>query len=589
MYERYVVAAILLAVLALLATERLRYDIVALLGLAALGVAGVLSSQELAAGFGNPALITVATMSIMSRAFQKTALLRRLAYYLGKAGRQPILLVCAGTLLVSILSAFMNNVAAISLAIPIMTGVARRYQLPLSKLMMPLAFGSLVGGTATLIGSPPNLLASGFLQAWGFTPLGFFELTGLGVALILVTTLYFATIGYHLLPSGRVPRDLELEYSVTDYIAEVAVTPQCRVAGMTIAETPMSRLYDANILSIVRGGVRILAPPPHQRLLAGDILQLEVSRENLVAMAGNLGIKVLPKEAEVELRLDPGRSQTCDAVVSADSPLVGRTLKELDFRRKYGLSVLAIKRRGQSFHHRIADLRMSGGDVLLLLGPPRAHSEACDPLGLVLLGQAPVTGTRADYPVLFAFAGLIVAVASGLLSMVTAGILAAVIIGLTRVLSLQELYDAVPWPVLILLGSMFGLAAAAEQVGMSGLLASAILSLTRGNPGLSLAVLFALTSGLTAVLVNSAAFMLVAPVSLALAAGLGADPRAFLIITVAGSASAFFSPVGHQSNALVYGVGGYRFADYARAGVGLSLLVGATCLYLVPRFWPLFP
>ena len=590
MYQTYVVAGVLVLVLVLLATDRLRYDITALLCLSLLGASRVLSSAELTTGFGHPALFTVAAMSVMSAAFQKTALLRQVARALGKIGQRPVLLAATGTLVVAGLSAVMNNVAAISLAIPIIASVARKHGFPLAKFMMPLAFGSLVGGTMTLIGSPPNLLASGFLQDKGLLPLSFFELLPLGGSLVVVTVLYFATIGYRMLPRGN-PSDQGLvdEYRVSNYIAEVEVSSDCQLAGLSIVETPMSSLYDARVLTIIRGGQGIYAPGPSERILPGDILQLEVGRDNLVALAGDLGVKIVPQKSTTSLLLEPGKAETWDAVVTADSLLNGKTLRQINFRRRFGVSVLAIKRRDESMQHRLVDLPLQGGDVLLLLGHPEKMMAACRELDLVLLGQNPVTRTRADLPVLITFGGIILSVSMGWLPLPVAALIAVVVTGILQVLSLEELYRAIPWPVLVLLGSMFGLATAAEKVGTSSFLAQLIHSTTGGNPLLILALLYALTAALTAVLINAAAFMLIAPVAMALASTLGADPRPFLIITVAGAASAFFSPVGHQSNALVYSAGNYRFADYARVGVILSLLVGTVCLLLVPNLWPLFP
>jgi len=358
------VAIFLVFALAMFITEKLRYDLTALLVLFGLGVTGLVAADELFAGFASPAVITVAALSVISEAFQRSGLVQPLSSWLGRTAKNPLSLAVLAALIVALLSGFMNNIAAMTILLPVVVGLCRTRRWPPSVALIPLAFGAIVGGTTTLIGTPANLLAANMLREWGYEALGFFELTPLGLVLVGVMLAFFALLGVVLLPVRPTGDSLTQEFGVASYLIEAQVPVRAPVAGLTIGASPFRRDFDATILGIIRGDAHLTNPGPQDVIKPGDILLIEVPRRNLVSMTKVTGVEsARPGTLE---RLVPGdAAELTDVAVTAVSPLIGQTLKQADFRNRYNLQVLAVGHRGQNVTERFADLPIGGGDALL--------------------------------------------------------------------------------------------------------------------------------------------------------------------------------------------------------------------------------
>ncbi|MFO8060100.1 MAG: SLC13 family permease [Bacillota bacterium] len=587
MAQMIVVAGFLLATLICFITEWLRYDVVALLALFGLATLGLIPAGEVFSGFSNPAVITVASLIVISEAFQRSGAVHPLSVWLSGRAHSIPQLAALGGLTVALLSAFMNNIAAITLLLPVVMGVCRRRRWPPSKVLIPLAFGSLIGGLTSLIGTPPNLLASSMLEQWGHRPLTFFELTPLAIPVLIASVAYFGLVAHRMLP-GKPPGDtLPQQFNITSFLVEAVVPYGAAVADRLIRNTNLRRDFDATVLGIIRGGQHLTNPGGNHMLLPGDILQIEVPRDNLVRLQQISGLQ-LAEPSTLKHVIPGGLAQLTDLVVTARSPLVGRTLREMAVRTRYHLQVLALAHHTQNITERIADVRLRGGDVLLALCEADMVEKAAEELNLVLLEQEPLAaGHKQALRTILLFVAMIAVVAAGILPIDVAAMGTAVLMVTFGCLRLGQAYRAIPWSVIVLLGTMAGVARAVQSSGLTAAAVSGVLELAGESPLLVMTALYTVSCGLASLVTPPAAILLVGPLVLGLATAMGIDPRPFLIMATVGVNSPFLTPFGHQSNVLVFSAGAYRFTDYLKVGLPLCLMILVSSLLIIPRLWPL--
>ena len=583
--DMIIVSGILLLILACFITEWIRYDLAALLALFALAALGIVPEHRIFVGFSNPAVVTVAALTIISDAFQRSGAVQPLSIWLGRTATGVPALAALGGLSVALMSGFMNNIAAITLVLPVVIGVCRQKDWPASKVLIPLAFGSLVGGVTSLMGTPPNLLASSMLRDWGHAPMTFFELTPLAIPVLIVASVYFGLVAHRLLPDNRHRSRLVQEFGVRQFLLEAIVPEEGPLANSLVRDTDLRRDYDATILGIIHDEHHITNPSGSNILRPGDVVQIEVPRDNLTPLRQATGLE-LASPRKLEDLLPRDLAELTDVVVTARSRLVGRTLRSINFRSRYNLQVLAMAHKGQSVTERIADVRLEGGDMLLVLGAPDMVDQVAEDLDLLLLGREPVAeGRKQVFHVLLLFVAMIAAVVSGLLPISLAALGTVGLMIATGCLRLREAYRAVPWPIIILLGSMAGVAVAVEESGLTESAVAAIVSVAGSSPGMMLAALFGLSCVLASLMTPPATILIIGPLVFGVAHNMGVDPRPFLMMVTLGVSCAFLTPFGHQSNVLVFSAGGYRFADYFRVGAPLCLLIMVTALVFVPLLW----
>jgi di/tricarboxylate transporter len=594
------ILAVLLATVALFLWGRWRHDLVALASLLACVLLGVVPAEHAFSGFGHPAVITVACVLILSRGLQDTGAVDRLAHRVLPGGAGPVTGIAALAGLGAVLSAFMNNVGAMALLMPVALQLARRLDFPPSRMLMPLAFGTILGGMTTLIGTPPNLIVSGFRAEAGDGAFAMFAFTPVGASVALVGLAFVALVGWRLVPA-RQRRGAE-EFDTGAYLAEARVGEGSDAIGKTLRQAG-AVLEDegAQIVGLVRNETRLYAPNAHRRISEGDRLIIEAEPEDLAAALSSLGLSlgepetadeerstVVEEAAEPEERAEPVALQ--ELVLMPGSPLAGRSADGIQMSTRYGLSLLAVSRQGQRTIRRVKTMRFKAGDLLLLQGTPEALGRFAGEHNLVPLASRDIRLPRPRQAVGAAvIMGLAIAVAAfGLLPAAASFALGALVMGVTGIIPVRDLYKSVDWPVVVLLGALIPVAAAMATTGTADLLADALLNrVAQGTPVIAMVLLLLVTMTLSDFMNNAATAAVMCPIALSGAAQLGVSADPLLMAVAIGASCAFLTPIGHQNNTLILGPGGLRFGDYWRLGLPMELLVVSVSVPLLLVVWPL--
>jgi di/tricarboxylate transporter len=585
--EIALVLGLLVVAMVLFAVEWLSIDLVALLLVIALVVTGVLTPREAFSGFANEIIVVLASIFVLSATLVRTGGLDWLGELLRRvSGRLEAAMVASVMGLSAGLSAFLSNTNVTAVLIPGVVEFAGKARVAPSRLLIPLAYASMLGGTCTLIGTSTNMAASGLFQEIGMEPIGLFELAPLGLVVAVSGLAYMTAVGYRLLPrTGEA--SLSEEYRIGDYLAEVVVAEDAPFAGATLEEAPLAE-RGIQVLEIHRGDARVL-PTVSTRILPGDLLLVEAPREALLELEDTPGLSFPAAEGARTLELGSGAAKLSEAMVMPRSDLEGQTLRGLDFRRRFGVSVLALHRRGRGQPVKVGDLPLRVGDVLLLLAPPERLTRLQRTRDVWLLGEVSHLPNRRKkgWITLAALVGGVALGASGLVPLSVALLLAALAVVLAGAIRVEEMYGLVDWRLLVLIGGMTSFGLAMEKTGAARWLAVVIAGWTAPlGVYFVLGTFLVLTMLLTQPMSNAAAALVVLPVAVSTALQIGVEPRTFaLLVTLAASLS-FIAPL-EPSCLLVYGPGKYRFRDFVIAGSPLSLLVFLILLFLGPIIWPL--
>jgi di/tricarboxylate transporter len=588
-FEIVLVLAILTGAVACFATERLPVDLVALLVLTALLASRVLTPEQAISGFSNTATVTVAAMFVLSAGLARTGVVSLLGRRLSAVGRLGLLpTLIALMVLIGVVSAFINNTAAVAIFLPIVLGLARDTGISPSKLLIPLSFASMFGGVCTLIGTSTNILVSSIAEQHGLAPFRMFELSPLGLVMFAAGALYLLTVGVWLIPDRRAGADLTQSYGMGDYLTEILVLPEAPAVGRPLRESPLVRDLDLDVLEIHRGAQRLAAPGPGTVLEAGDLLRVRCDIQKIRRAEKQEGIVLKSGLKWREEDLHSSEVALLEVVIAPGSALEGKTLKESGFRQIYGGTALAIRHRGELMRERLGTTRLQSGDVLLV-EVRRDRIEALKRIpDFVIVSEIGLDEPRQGKLLLALaiVAGAVAAATLGLLPIVGSAILGSVLLVLTRCLTLDEAYQAIEWRVIFLLGGLLPLGIALETTGAAMLLSSLLVD-TVGvwGPVAMVSAFYLLTSLLTETMSNNATAALLAPIAISAAASLGVDPRPFLVAVTFAASASFMTPVGYQTNTLIYGPGHYRFTDFLRVGTPLNLLFWLIATLLIPRLW----
>lgn len=595
MLDQVLVFGVIVGAMALFLWGRWRYDLVALMSLLALVLLGITPADEAFTGFGHPAVITVAAVLVVSRGLQNSGVVDSLSKLLSRVGDRPTVQVAALTLLVAVCSAFMNNIGALALLLPVAMRMARSAGRSPSYLLMPLAFGSLLGGLTTLIGSPPNIIVATFRADVSGAPFRMFDFAPVGIGLVIVGVAFMSLVGWRLIPKrkGQASRD-EL-FAIGDYTTELRIGEKSKLIGKRVRDVDALVEPEVVVAAIVRGKSRMAAPSSYEVLRGGDILVVEADHEAIRALADAGGLEMADPEEREGTSKDGERLASEDVtivecVVNPDAPIAGRTVRSLNVRWRFGANLLAVARHGSRVKGRLRDTRLRAGDVLLIQVPTANIADAMRTMGcLPLAGREIVIGRPRRIALAVGIFGAALALsATGTFPVQISFVLAAGMMALTNLVSLRDAYDSVEWPIIVLLGAMIPVGAALTSTGGAQRFADGLLFLSASMPpAATLAALLVVTLLLSDVVNNAAAAVLMAPVAIAMAQGLDASVDPFLMAVVLGASSAFLTPIGHQSNTLVMGPGGYRFGDYWRMGLPLSVLYVLVAVPLILLFWPM--
>jgi di/tricarboxylate transporter len=587
MHQQTLVFLVLAGALVLFILERWRYDVVALLALLTLTLSRVIPAEEAFAGFGHPAVITVAAILVVSEGLASSGVVDRISGLLTRIGPRITLQVGALLLVVSVCSAFMNNVGALALLMPVAIRLAAHHRISPSYLLMPLAFGSLLGGMTTLIGTPPNIIIGAFRAQANDSAFALFDFTPVGVAVLVTGVLFLTLAGWRLIPLRQGRTDASEMSHVERYTTELVVTEDSPAAERPLRE--VVERDDFVVVAILRDDERLLSPIGSTEIRAGDHLIVEVDPAILDSVLESTGFRLAAHGPEPE-NMRSSEIGLYQAVVMPRSRLQGRNAMELQLRARHGLNLLGIARQGARLVRQLKSIRFQPGDVLLLQGRRETVDEVLTRLGGLPLATAEVSLGRRRYLVLaLAIFGLaILALVTRVLPAAPTFTAAALAMVLSGLVTLRQAYRSIDWSVIVLLGAMIPVGGALERTGGAELVAGRLADLSGHLPvGVIVAVVLVVAMFLSDIMNNAATAVLMAPIAVHIADGLGVSSDPFLMAVAVGASCAFLTPIGHQSNTLVLGPGGYRFGDYWRVGLPLEILITAVAVPVILRVWPL--
>jgi len=618
--EKYLLLGMLVAALALFASERFRADLVAIGLLLALLLTGMLTVQEGFSGFASPAVITVVCMFILSGGIVRAGVADEIARWVLERGLRGQVSLCMALMVIcGLMSSFMNNIAAVTILLPSVFAIANRSGIPVTKLLIPLSFSSLLGGLTTLVGTPPNLLASEALMRAGETPFAMFDFLPTGFAVFVTGLLYFAVIGVRLVPVREVtsPDDGN---ALRHYVAETVIPPGSALAGRRVDQARLKDTYGLRILRVHRryladrgetaadkpwlrfgrhgrdegDGVYSFVPWPEAVLAADDHLQVEGDPSQLLQSQGRGLLELIDPE-----RASQGQGASAlelqgiigEVALSPGSRSLGSTISDADFPGRYGVSVLGLRRNGRQEDERINQLRLETGDVLLVRGTAEALAELGHNADFLVVNRL-ASATRDHSRRWVAVAIMVLTVlsaATGYLHISVAALTGVLLMVATGCMPVRDMYAQVDWRVIFMIAALMplGVAMDDQHTGAAQTVANGLQALTgESNPRVAMLAIILVTVGLTQIMSNAACVVLIAPIAIQLARNMGIDPHAFVMAVAIAASTAFITPIGHQANMLVYGVGNYRFNDFVKVGGPLTLMIVIVAMVVVPMVWP---
>ena len=528
---------------------------------------------------------------MVSRALLNSGMVDSIVRLMARVGKNPIMQLLALVVAVSVCSAFMNNIGALALFMPVAIRMARKNERSPSLFLMPLAFGSLLGGLITQVGTPPNIIISLFrAEVNGGEPFRMFDFAPVGGGVALAGVLFIVFIGWRLMPRRKGQLSPEELFEIKDYITEIRVPEDSRFAGKKLRELENATDADVIVVGYVRDGQKLPAPSLNRVLRAGDSVIVKANADVIQELLDVTGLELEGSEKIGAEDLSSDEVSVMKVTVTPTSVIQGRTARSLNLRNRYGVNLLGVAREGGRLRARPDSIRLRAGDVLLLQGNTETLQEVLPNLGWLPLAER---GLRLGQPrrlvlAMGIFAAAIALAAFGYLPVQVAFTTAAVVMVLSGFLSLKEIYESVDWPIIILLGAMIPVSQALETTGGAQLIAGSIIN-NAGNvaPWAILTIVLVVTMFLSDLVNNAAAAVLMAPIAVSIATGMGASVDPFLMSVAIGASCAFLTPIGHQSNTLVMGPGGYHFSDYWRMGLPLEIIITLVAIPLILLFWPL--
>ena len=575
--DQGLVLTVLAVTMGLFVWGRWGYDLIAIVALMSLVVTGVIDAERAFMGFGHPAVVTVAAVLVISKAFQRSGIVDRLVRLLAPTRRTTMLQVGTACGLAGLFSAFMNNVGALALMLPVTMRNAYKAGRSPSLVLMPLAFASLLGGLVTLIGTPPNIVIATFRDQSLGAPFDMFDFTPVGLTVAVVGVLFISLVGWRLLPTRRSERsDAKDLFHIEAYATEVRVAPESAFVGLQVRTLEQRCENEVTVMAIIRGRRRLLAPTGVEPLMADDILILEGDPAALAPVIGEGKLQEMGGHDLKASELKSADIVLVEAVLMPNAPIEGQSMRGLRMHDRFGVNLLAMARQGEAPRTRLSSVRFKTGDVLLLQGARTTMQQALASLGCLPLAdrRLEVHAPRKIWFPLGVFGLSIIATGLGLVPIQIAFVAVVVALIAGKTISGREAYESIEWPILFLLGGLIPIGEALHESGGTDLIAGWILSFSGDLPLVLVLGLVVLISMLLSDLIhNTPTAVLMAPISLSIATQLGVPADGFLMAVALGSASPYLTPIGHQSNTLVMGPGGYRFFDYARMGVPLDLLI----------------
>jgi di/tricarboxylate transporter len=589
--EQLTIVAILIGVFIFFLWGRWRYDVVAFSALMVSVISGVISPDSAFNGFSHPAVITVAAVLVISAGLAVSGVIDRIAHIVVPPLKNLFLQITIMSSFSAILSAMMNNVAALALLMPATIDSAKKVKRSPALLLMPLSFGSILGGLITLIGTPPNIVIAHYRETVAGEPFSMFDFSPVGSVVAIVGVFFLSTVGWRLLPKDRQAKSATDElFDIDDYVAECVVAEKSEAIGKTIKELDViANKCDVRIAGLIRDGKRTLRLSRSRVINEADVLIMKAAPKELDEFSHKLNLEIVGGDHDRSLFSNDDVALQ-EAVVSADSRIVGRKIGEIKLKSRSALNLLGLSRQGQRINKQLHQVVFKPGDVLLLQGDNDSMSKSMDRLGLLPLAERGFNmGKRRHAGIaILLLAGAIGAAATGITSLTVALAISALGMVLFNIIPLRDLYNTIDWPVIVLVGSMIPIGGALETTGTTDLIAAGILQISAGYSAfVVMALLFIVTMTLSDLMNNVATAVMMAPIAVSMANSLNSNPDAFLMAVAVSSSCAFLTPIGHKNNALIMGPGGYKFGDYWRMGLPLEIIITIVALPMIAWVWPL--
>jgi len=588
-FEIIAVFVIILGALVLFALEAFTVDFVAFGVMALLMIMGLVSPKEGISGFSNPATITVMAMFILSSGLYRTGavdlLTEKLMKFAGNNQTTQLLLVM---LTVGPISAFLNNTAAVAILIPFAVKIARDNGRSPSQMLMPLSFTSQLAGVVTLIGTSTNILASSLSEDLGYGALGMFEFAHLGLIVMVAGIAYMLTIGQKLMPERKVPEEITERFHLKQYLSEVFIPEHSSFIDKTLGELKLRQSFDLEVLEIIREGQHLRAPLIERELAEGDSLIIRTNAQDLVRLQSLKDVQLQSENFSGDMDVRGEDTELAEVLIAPGSMLIGSTIVEIDFRNRYGASVLAMSKQGVVVRQRLPETILALGDALLLKAPRRVLlSLKSDPNFIITDDMRQTTHRTKKIPIAISIIVAVVSLAAlGVWPILVTALAGCVLMVVTGCLRIRELHQSIRWDVIFLLAGIIPLGIAMEKWGAAELLADGVVQLSQGLPGpLVLGAIYFVVMILTGLISNNAAVVLMIPIAAGVATSLGMDPKAFIIAVMFAASTSFFTPVGYQTNAMIMGPGGYRFSDFIKVGGPLNIWILIVTIVTITWLW----
>jgi len=588
--DQITVFIILTLTMILFIWDHWRYDVVAGIALLASVYTGVVPVDHAFEGFSHPAVVTVACVLVISQALQSCGVVELFLKVLSRARGTLTGQITANCAVTAFLSSFMNNIGALALMLPITLRDAQKSRRPASQLLMPLSFASLLGGLVTLVGTPPNIIIATFRADNVGEPFSMFDFTPVGLVVALVGIVFLVTIGWRLLPARHrnTGTDQTDQFQIARYMSEARIPAQSSLIGKSVGDLEAQCENEVSVMAIIRNDRRRLAPISIELLHAGDVLILEGHSESLQPLLENPGLLEAGAEEIDKDWLKSPDVRVIEAVVMPNSSIEGLSMRGIGMHQRYGINLLAVAREGHAARTRLKHIRCKTGDVLLLQGETSALEELCQRLGCLAIKNRGLEITARRGALLIP-ATFLLGILAAAMNWVPVQIAFATVVGvlvLTRMVSLRSAYNSIDWPIIVLLGLLIPIGEALQTTGATEVVAAAIIMVGSDLPLWTLlALIIAVSMLLSDVVHNTPTAVLMAPIALSLANGLGLSPDPFLMAVAIGAASPYLTPIGHQSNTLVMGPGGYSFSDYWHVGLPLDAVIIITAVPMILWVW----
>ncbi len=596
--EIAIVLGIILLAFILFVTEALPIDVVALSLLGFLFLSNFLTPAEALSGFSNPAVITIAVLFILSHALQKSGVLEYLILTLNRLVHQSKVLGLAVYLLsISLASAIVNNTAIVAIFMPVTIRLAHKYHISPSKVLIPLSYAAILGGTLTLVGTSTNLLVNSILISYGdFQPLGMFEFTKYGAISLVVGLIYVLFVAYRFLPSRTITSSLTKSYHMGGYLTEIKIMDNSPLVGQTCLERRINQDYDVMVLDIMRDKQLITTNIRNTVLKAGDVLFVKGAIDNFLRMKEVEKVALLTDEKLTHTELTQADNVLVECILTENSSLLDRSLMEANFRRRFGSFVLAIRREGAIFRRKIAHIVMRAFDTLLIYGPREKINEMAATGDFLVLDEldAPLKKPRYWWMSLVVIISAVILAALGIISILKGVLVGAILLLILKIVTPNESYNAIHWQVIVLIAALIPLGIVMQTSGTADWIGSMLIRLVDQFPNdyrpyALLATVYLVTMILTEVSSNAATAIIMTPIAIIASIQLGYDPRPFVFAICFAASSSFITPVGYQTNLMVYGPGGYKFTDYMKVGFPLGITLWILATIMIPILWPFLP